>query len=309
VSKTAIDYLTVTFAAVPHEEVLRGLSLITTAKVTASDLPHGGNGFERAMQVRVFSDRFSMMPLCRVFWGGEAQRGRMMIDMTGQCCASIERWDALRLWLETLPEVRITRCDVACDVYEGTVDVDDCVSWYKAGEFITRGRAPKSSTAGDWIGGVRGRTFYVGDSKNGKLLRCYEKGKELGDFESPWVRFEVQFGKRDRVIPFDILTDPDLYFVGAYPAMERVLQGAGERIKTIIKEAFISVGVMCTHLKRTYGKYLHVLQQGGVSDTDMVEAIRIRELPRRIQTAAVVADVLTDTTKRSFNEWRAKWQQ
>ncbi|HXC39676.1 MAG TPA: hypothetical protein VN667_12105, partial [Burkholderiales bacterium] len=127
-SKTAIDYLTVTFAAVPHEEVLRGLSLITTAKVTASDLPHGGNGFERAMQVRVFSDRFSMMPLCRVFWGGEAQRGRMMIDMTGQCCASIERWDALRLWLETLPEVRITRCDVACDVYEGTVDVDDCVS-------------------------------------------------------------------------------------------------------------------------------------------------------------------------------------
>lgn len=43
----------------------------------------------------------------------------------------------------------------------------------------------------------RGRTFYVGRRENGKLLRVYEKGKQLGAENSPWVRIELELHNKD----------------------------------------------------------------------------------------------------------------
>ncbi len=41
-----------------------------------------------------------------------------------------------------------------------------------------------------------GRVF----ASSAKMLRVYEKGIQLGDLGSPWVRYEVQLGSRDRVV-------------------------------------------------------------------------------------------------------------
>ena len=55
-------------------------------------------------------------------------------------------------------------------------------NFYLTGQFNAGGNKPSCSQQGNWIeADGSGRTFYVGKRKNGKLLRVYEKGKQLGD--------------------------------------------------------------------------------------------------------------------------------
>src|SRR5690606_25496149 len=105
------------------------------------------------------------------------------------------------------------------DFLAGEHTVDEAVTLFELGGFQLGGRAPQTRLDGDWLGGTYGRTFYVGSGKSGKLLRVYEKGKQLGDAASDWTRFEVQIGSRDRVIPLRVLTERDAFFAGCYPAL------------------------------------------------------------------------------------------
>ena len=41
-----------------------------------------------------------------------------------------------------------------------------------------------------------------------KLLRAYEKGKQLGDKNSEWVRLEVELKAKHTHIPFDAVINP-----------------------------------------------------------------------------------------------------
>ncbi len=301
-----IDWLTVTFVEVPIESLLAGLSTFGPKGLSCYLLPHGGNGFNTGFEVRFLSERFELVPLCRIFKGGEAQRGRMMVDFRGSGCGCVQSWAACRAWIETLPEARITRCDLAVDLLDGEHTVDDAVDWYKEGRFNVGGRNPSSETAGDWLDEKRGRTLYIGNSRNGKCLRVYEKGKQLGDLESDWNRFEVQFGSRDRVIPFEILTEPLKFFCGAYPALQAIMDADGEKIATISKAAEVVVGNVLAAMRRTYGKYFHLFAAADIGDTELVEAMRVRALPRRVPSSAVVCGVVGDTVKRSFDSWRVQ---
>src|SRR5690606_10613342 len=135
--------------------------------------------------------------------------------------------------------------------------------------------------------------------------RVYEKGRQLGDADSDWNRFEVQFGNRDRVLPFDILTEPTGYFVGAYPALERIVSAAGERIATISDTAAITVARILTWVRSSAGKWLHVLRDSGIEASELVQAIRVSAVPRRIQSSALGAGILPDAVRRSFREWKS----
>lgn len=64
-----------------------------------------------------------------------------------------------------------------------------------------------------------GRTFYVGTRDSGKLCRVYEKGRQLGDRNSKWVRIEVELHSTNREIPLEILLGCGDYLAGAYPAL------------------------------------------------------------------------------------------
>ena len=71
--------------------------------------------------------------------------------------------------------------------------MEDVVALYHQGAFNRGGRPPKLKEAGDWIKHCGyGRTLYLGARGNGKFLRIYEKGKQLGDRTSPWIRYEVE---------------------------------------------------------------------------------------------------------------------
>lgn len=118
--------------------------------------------------------------------------------------------------------VRITRCDLAFDDMEGEYSVNDVRDAWRQGLFNGRGRPPSCETRGvcgdngSW-GDGHSRTFYVGSRDSCRYWRSYEKGHQLGDMESKWVRHEIEL-KRDRSsryeIPLEVLVNTDEYFAG-----------------------------------------------------------------------------------------------
>ncbi len=244
-----------------------------------------------------------MLDVGRLSYGGEHQRGRVELELSGEACAAVPDWPRLAAFLQELCEVRITRVDVAVDLFEGEFTVDHARRWFRAGRFgFVNGRPPKSRLDGDWLDGVDGRTLYVGQARNGKLLRVYEKGKQLGDLSSPWTRFEVQFSNRDRVIPFDLLRDPRRFFAAAYPALERVAGQGGERIATVVHTLNVSVRRAVVNVRQAYGKWLGVFESAGVSPAAVVRMCRRGGAPRGLSVAAWASDVFALTVKGAFSQ-------
>jgi len=323
-----VDWCTATFEFDPDtfNGLLRALSFATGLQLQATE-QRALRGYTDGRVVHAFV-KGAFVQLGTVCWGGESQRGRAMLDIPGASCGLID-WQAMRDLLESLPGSRLTRVDVAVDLQDGEYTVDDAIGWVGEGLFNVGGRNPSTRIDGDWLPclapavldsashdalvgmyqrgvgkSVAGRTLYVGKAKNGKGLRVYEKGRQLGDAASEWNRFEVQFGNRDRVLPFDMLTDPTRFFVGAYPALEKVLAAAGERVQTISTTAAITIGRVLTWAKQSAGKWLHVLASE-VEPLELVEAIRVVAIPRRIQSSAVGRGLLPGAVRRSFEEWKS----
>jgi phage replication initiation protein len=237
-------------------------------------------------------------------WGGEAQKGRWLLQLTGVGCQLVRDWEGLRDLLESL-DAKLTRVDLAVDYIDGAHTVDEAIEVYQAGGFQLGGRPPSSRLDGDWLGGKSGRTFYVGNAKNGKMLRVYEKGKQLGDSVSDWTRFEVQLGNRDRVIPFDVLTERDAFFCGCYPALAEMLEQAGKAIATARTSGVVSIAHLLFHLRRCYGKVLHTCSiEAGASNADLIEELRLIGLPRRVSLSSVAAGVIWSDVIDQFKRYR-----
>jgi phage replication initiation protein len=209
------------------------------------------------------------------FCEGEAQRDRNLLQLNSRGCAMFAgKWASMYAWLMTV-RVRITRIDLAVDFYQGEHDVDEGVELYDTGAFAVRGRQPKSSLAGDWLRGEDGRTFYVGRRVSGKLLRIYEKGRQLGDLRSRWVRWELQLGNKERDLPPGILTDPDAYFAGAYPALQHILPAASISLPTRAIERATHLAHRLHHLRESYGATLdEALSLKGATPFSVVSALR-----------------------------------
>jgi phage replication initiation protein len=253
-------------------------------------------GFQTGLRLMAYL-RGSMVDVGWLCYGGESQRGRWLLQLTGKGCGLVQDWAGLRDFLEGL-EARLTRVDLAVDFLDGAHTVDDAVQMHRTGGFTNGGRPPQSAVDGDWLEGIRGRTLYIGKATNGKLLRVYEKGKQLGDLESPWVRYEVQLGNRDREIPFEALTEPTAFFAGCYPCLQELVADQAERIATTQTEAKTTLAHLAYHLKRSYGKLLHtLLETVRVADsdelphTDLVTEFRVIGTPRRVNPSGVVAGV------------------
>ncbi|MFM1701813.1 replication initiation factor domain-containing protein [Aeromonas salmonicida] len=173
-----------------------------------------------------------------VAWGA-ANHG-CMVSFTGAGCDGLD-FGALHRVIAMVPGIRITRVDLALDDYSGSV-----ISYLRAVEAAelghfhpARGMAPKwmAIQAGEFIPEVHnamgkrfgmiassGCSFYVGSRANGKCGRIYEKGKQMESVEYPfWVRAEGELHSKDRIIPLDVLINPDPYFAGMYPQFSKWL--------------------------------------------------------------------------------------
>lgn len=195
------------------------------------------------------------------------------IELTGGGCRAFEtsggsdhaqRWSLLASQLG-LCDARLTRIDIAADDFKGMYPVSWAIEQYKAGNFDRRGQTPKARLIDD-MGNNTGKTFYVGSRKSEQQLRVYEKGKEKGDTESPWVRYEGEFhASNRRELPLDMLTDPAPYLVGAYPILDFV-GGIGQRLRIAAEEVIASCKRAVEHFRRQYGPMVNALLHASGGD-------------------------------------------
>ncbi len=234
-----------------------------------------------------------------IAWG--ANNGGVMISFTGTGCAGLDI-PKLHSMLKKMPNVKITRLDIAYDDYEGKKSVLDYHQYLQEGGFCKTNQAPRFS----WIqtGELKkltveekdewkkkhgwqkrydcitngGNTLYVGSRKNGKMARMYEKGKQMQSESQPdWVRAELELRSIDRVISLDALLNTDAVFAAAYPAFEFITSERLE-IRTTSRQR-IHNGILVAdrlqrYCKQSYGKLLNFLRHiKELSDKEIIDQL------------------------------------
>ena len=213
------------------------------------------------------------------------QRNTVLVMLNGEgCTAARPGWELrLREWLEKSETGKLTRVDAAFDDFSGErYSVDRALCDYQGGAFVTLGREPDCEQRGNWQKpNGKGRTFNVGHRTNGKFARIYEKGRQLGDKASEWVRVEGEFKAVDRIVPFDILTVPGAYLAAMYPAFSWISEDQ-KRIATVQKVAAIKYQACLDWLKRQCGASLWFCAEveGGIEL--LFEKIKREVAPRRL---------------------------
>lgn len=216
--------------------------------------------------------------------GGDSVAGTSLISLSGKGCAIVRDWGDVHVMLQRL-QAKITRVDLAHDDYEGRISLPSAVEWYLAGDFHAgKGRPPGGELINDFDSGA-GKTLYIGKRQNGKLLRIYEKGKQLGDPLSPWVRWELELHNKDRVIPLNILLTPGPYLAAAYPCTEWI-SSSQCRIETATRATNIGLDVLLYYCRQSYGKLIWTLHNVcGYTPEEIYEKLAIPGLPKRINHA------------------------
>lgn len=123
----------------------------------------------------------------------------------------------------------LTRVDLALDYFDGiSGGMDRVKADYMSGLMDHYGNRPKCNLVGDWCNG-RARSFYFGSKEAGKQTNVYEKGHQLfgPKDDSPWMRVELRYGNKLRVLDPNMLNRPDDFFAGASDWHASMLREAG----------------------------------------------------------------------------------
>jgi len=224
-------------------------------------------------------------------WGGENQRGTLHVSLNGTGVARISDFGDVKAWGESV-HAWITRVDVAHDGFEGrTVNIETARRWYEGGGFTNSGRPPAAELIDD-LGSGRGKTFYVGKRAHGKVCRIYEKGKKEGDPESPWVRVEVEWRRKNRAIPWDILVRPGEFLAGAYPCLGYLCERQ-DKIRTLRRAGSINYEGMVRNLRLSGGKAINAMLHVEKGDAGAVVTQLVRDgYPKRLEPFAAMDGIL-----------------
>jgi DNA relaxase NicK len=229
---TTVDWLRFRTQAEPGQclEGLRGIFGDLGRHLSLGDHGRGLFGFRHSLPVQIAD-----MPVARLDFGGESQRGWMRVDIGGKGCSFARDWDALED-IEALPGAEIRRLDIALTTWKGEINHDQVVQAHTAGKFTTRGRPPnlRQITNSD---PRAGRTCYVGNREADKFLRAYEKGFEMSAKTGGGIlaidgfpvediyRVELELKADGTPIPWETIERRDQYFAGAYPFCSEILPG------------------------------------------------------------------------------------
>lgn len=111
----------------------------------------------------------------------------------------------------------LTRCDLALDFFQGiSGGMERIKADYLSGLCDSGGKRLNCNMVGDWANG-KGRSFYLGSKEAGKQTNIYEKGYQLfGEKDATaWMRAELRYGNKLRVLPIEMLRSPQDHFAGA----------------------------------------------------------------------------------------------
>lgn len=220
-------------------------------------------GFQQAAAV-LLGD----MPVARIDYGGESQRGWSRVSMTGKGCEWVRDWTAMQS-IEELPASEIRRLDIALTTWSGQVSHDLVVQAHAAGKFGTGGRNPdlQQITSSNPIAG---KTCYIGNRKSDRFLRAYEKGYELnakaggnvtaidGHPIEDIYRTELELKASATDLPWSLIERRDEYFSGAYPFCAELLPGVDADVlqRRPDREPQTDLAAALANIKTQYGATL-----------------------------------------------------
>jgi phage replication initiation protein len=305
-----IDYLTVTFPLDRLEEcgatdLTRLADFIFGGAAMFKVLRPTGRALYRYKNSCVVLDREGTL-VGRVAFGGNA--GTVLFELSGEGCRWVDSWLLVHRQLEILG-ARISRCDVALDDFEGvSLDLRKLAADAAAGLFKAGGRPPKTRFLDDH-GNLTGCTLYVG-KKGHKELCIYEKGRQLKDETSPWLRIEQRFygkhvgddvvdGERARRgLPLDILLQPLRYFRGAHAYLadlcERVgLVDAANKLVVVKAKVEETANALVKWMREQVGPSINLLVQalGEGADAFLRERVTRESLPSRFKGLGAANDL------------------
>jgi DNA relaxase NicK len=220
-------------------------------------------GFQQAASV-LLGD----MPVARIDFGGESQRGWARVAMTGKGCEWVQDWTAMHS-IEELPASEIRRLDIALTTWSGQVSHDSVVQAHAAGQFGTGGRNPdlQQITSSNPIAG---KTCYIGNRKSDRFLRAYEKGYEMnakaggnlthidGHRIEDIYRTELELKASATDLPWALIERRDEYFSGAYPFCAELLPGVDADVlqRRPDREPQTDLAAALANIKTQYGATL-----------------------------------------------------
>jgi len=236
--KTAVDWLRFRVRSEPPAviEAMRGMFGPEEKQWLHLDfLPRGILGFQQGADIKIAD-----MPIGRMDYGGESQKGWVRVDLNGKGCEWVKDWEQVGA-VEELPSAQIRRLDLALTTWRGEVGHQRVLDAHARGQFTTRGRPPnlRQIISSD---PRAGKTCYIGErERSDKFMRCYEKGFELvAKLESRYgmrmshidgfkvediYRCEVELKAASSIIPWEVIERRDQYFAGAYPFCAEILPG------------------------------------------------------------------------------------
>lgn len=223
--------------------------------------------------------------LLNIAYGGSNQNNTVFFGLTGVGCKLANPFWEKRLhdFLSTAIDSKISRIDLAHDDFYGLYSSFDWANEKESQNAFmlpkTRNR-PACRIAGEFKHGDpqnKGLTLYVGNRQNGKIIRCYEKGKQLGCPTSLWFRSELEIHNKKRLIPFDVLLNPTDYFCGSYPYCLELVELAkkyggdttpqhSQAMPSVKNESKISLFRMISIFKNQFGKHLKTFGELFIKD-------------------------------------------
>ncbi|MDQ7089044.1 MAG: replication initiation factor domain-containing protein [Methylococcales bacterium] len=228
----------------------------------------------------------------KVGWGFVCiggQNDSVMVSIKAQgLYAARSGWERrLYKFINSIDSAKLTRVDLAHDAFDSQLSINDYFHLYRQDKFTSRGRRPSVELLGDWVNeNIKGRTLNIGNRKSGKLLRIYEKGRQLGrgfsDQYPNWIRVELEIRASQRELPTEMLLKPAQYLAGAYPALAFICENQ-EVIKTIKKSTKMTVSSSIEVTRHQFGKHIKFhAELFGAAETIQILTEGVTELPERL---------------------------
>lgn len=243
---------------------------------------NGFNGYKRSWQLGTPPQAFRRTIANYAMVAMEGNRDTICVNLsaTGLLVAK-DGWEKrLHQFALKTKSFKLTRVDLARDFFHGEYNIEAMKKDYESGCYKLSNRQPHCDLHGlDWFNDdtASGRTFYIGSRKNSsRLVRGYEKGKQLGDPDSAWFRVEIEYRSRDLILPIDMLLHPSAYF-SEYPALFRVLKQVSKISKPLLKKKIIkinydqSIKIYSRQVGRFVNFLVEVMQK---SSEEVVEILR-----------------------------------
>lgn len=189
-------------------------------------------------------------------------------------------------------EATLTRADLALDFFDGYEGgIDSCRADYREGLCNVGGRKLKFNLVGDWENG-HDRSIYIGSREAGKITNIYEKGDQLyGEkSNSDWLRFELRYGNKLRVLSTELLRRPDDFFAGASDWHQSVMLKAyafatAEKVPCLARLPIETVKAECLRslrwVKETAAANLAIAFEY-LGESELLNILSTQKLPGRL---------------------------